>query len=229
MLIECWGMEGEGGCSRILQFPEGSFPQTEEPKQWNGQYWFEFFQLQMIRKRKGTLAYIINEILKDALTSGMSWSRSPSEFFSNSVLCPFSIQVPRHTVFRFWWQGEQEAVLPTGQLLQEAYCAIAVHETTVRVIPFLCSNTEKSKKWTNQAVYYPQWLLLLEHWGRLGQHKNSTGLCLLSKFPVIGPQPHPAKKITTFTLKLSHNFFISFAIIRYKVFTGGLSVGSLSF
>lgn len=51
------------------------------------------------------------------------------------------------------------------------------------------------------AVYYPQWLLLLEHWGQLGQHKNSTGLCLLSKLPVIGPQPHPAKKMTTFTLE----------------------------
>ena len=44
---------GEGGCSRISQFPEGSFFIEEELKQWNGQYWFEFFKLQMIRKRKG--------------------------------------------------------------------------------------------------------------------------------------------------------------------------------
>lgn len=94
----------------------------------------------------------------------------------------------------------RKQLFPLANFLGSLLCHRAVHQTTVGIIPFLYSSTEKFKKWTNsQYIIHNDWLL--QHWGKLGQHKNSTGLCLLSKLPVIHAQPHPAKKMTTFTLE----------------------------
>lgn len=173
------------------------------------------------------MAYIINEILKDALTSGMSWSRSPSEFFSNSVLCPLSICSIVRRSLRFCDKVNRKQFFPLANFLGSLLCYSCSRDNCTG-LSFLCLQHREVQEVDQLAVYYPQWLLLLEHWGQLGQHKNSTGLCLLSKLPVIGPNPIQLRKWQLLLWKLSHNFYL-FAIIDTKCLLVGLVLEACHF
>lgn len=102
----------------------------------------------------------------------------------------------------------RKQLFPLANFLGSLLCYSAVHQTTVGIIPFLYSSTEKSKKWTNSQYIIHNDCCCCNIEGSWGNIKIAQDYVYYQSFLLYIPNPIQLRKWQLLLWKPSHNFYL---------------------